>query len=425
MDTFVKTIRHNIIKDSKILYFDYTASGQAYKPIEKQILEILKTYANTHSEVATSALKTSAYYAKAREDLKKALEIDESFYLFPCGTGATGAIKKFQELMGLYIPPRTLKRFSAKPKNLPIVLVGPYEHHSNEVSFREGLCEVIRIPLDAHEKIDTEYLEKMLQKYKKREIIASFSVASNVTGIVSDYRSLYTLIKRYGGILCLDAAAASPYINIDCRYYDALFLSPHKLLGGVGACGLLVMKKELCSESKPTFAGGGTVAYVSRTSHHFLSDIEMIEDAGTPAIMQFIRASLAYNLRNEIGLETIRIIEEELKFYFGSRVRSIEGVKLYCKYSQEKLPIFSLNFEGVNPYDISRYLSEHYQIQTRAGCSCAGPYGHDLLHLEDGQIFDEKPGWLRISIHYTHTKQEIDRLLKALKEAILALSNTK
>lgn len=421
----MKTIRHNIIKDSKILYFDYTASGQAYKPIEKQILEILKTYANTHSEVATSALKTSAYYAKAREDLKKALEIDESFYLFPCGTGATGAIKKFQELMGLYIPPRTLKRFSAKPKNLPIVLVGPYEHHSNEVSFREGLCEVIRIPLDAHEKIDTEYLEKMLQKYKKREIIASFSVASNVTGIVSDYRSLYTLIKRYGGILCLDAAAASPYINIDCRYYDALFLSPHKLLGGVGACGLLVMKKELCSESKPTFAGGGTVAYVSRTSHHFLSDIEMIEDAGTPAIMQFIRASLAYNLRNEIGLETIRIIEEELKFYFGSRVRSIEGVKLYCKYSQEKLPIFSLNFEGVNPYDISRYLSEHYQIQTRAGCSCAGPYGHDLLHLEDGQIFDEKPGWLRISIHYTHTKQEIDRLLKALKEAILALSNTK
>jgi len=421
----VNIIRKNIIKDKKILYFDYTASGQAYKPIESHMLAILKTYANTHSEVSSSALQTSAYYAKARADLKKALEIDESFYLFPCGNGATGAIKKFQELMGLYIPPRTLKRFSAKPKNLPIVLVGPYEHHSNEVSFREGLCEVIRIPLDAQEKIDTEYLEKMLQKYKKREIIASFSVASNVTGIVSDYRSLYTLIKRYGGILCLDAAAASPYINIDCRYYDALFLSPHKLLGGVGACGVLVMKKELCNESKPTFAGGGTVAYVSRTSHHFLSDIEMIEDAGTPAIMQFIRASLAYNLRNEIGLETIRIIEEELKFYFGSRVRSIEGVKLYCKYSQEKLPIFSLNFEGVNPYDISRYLSEHYQIQTRAGCSCAGPYGHDLLHLEDGQEFDEKPGWLRISIHYTHTKKEIDRLLKALKEAILALSNTK
>ena len=384
---------------------------------------ILKTYANTHSEVASSAIQTSKYYAQARLDIKEALEIDESFYVFPCGTGATGAIKKFQELMGIYIPPKTLGRFSEKPVNLPIVLVGPYEHHSNELSFREGLCEVIRIPLDADEKIDMHALEEQLQLHKGKEIIASFSVASNVTGIVSDYRSIYALVKRYGGILCLDAASASPYMNIDCRYYDALFLSPHKLLGGVGSCGILVMKKALCTETKPTFAGGGTVGYVSRVSHTFLSDIETIEDAGTPAILQFIKASLAYKLRNEIGLSKIQAIEEELKFYFGSRIRAVEGVKLYCKYSQDKLPIFSLNFEGINPYPISQYLSEHFGIQTRAGCSCAGPYGHDLLELEDGQNFNEKPGWLRISIHFTHTKKEIDKLLKGIKEAVKALKS--
>ena len=417
----MKEIRKNIIQDKNILYFDYTASGQAYKPIEKKIIEILKTYANTHSEVASSAIATSEYYHKARADLKKALDIDERFYLLPCGTGATGAIKKFQELMGIYIPPCTLSRFTCKPSNLPVVFIGPYEHHSNELSFREGLCEVVRIPLDSEEKIDLEALENALERYKKREIIASFSVASNVTGILSDYKSLYTLIKRYNGTLCLDAAASSPYINIDCNYYDALFLSPHKLLGGVGSCGVLVIKKTLCTQCKPTFAGGGTVGYVSRTSHNFLSDIELIEDAGTPGILQFIRASLAYNLRNEIGLETIHAKEEELKFYFGMRVRGIEGVKLYCRYSQEKLPIFSLNFEGISPYAISAYLSDKFNIQTRAGCSCAGPYGHDLLALQDGQSFEEKPGWLRISIHYTHTKKEIDILLKALKEAVLAL----
>jgi len=417
----VQAIRKNIIKDKNILYFDYTASGQGYKPIEKQMLEILKTYANTHSEVSSSAVKTSEYYTKARDDLRVALELDDSFYIFPCGTGATGAIKKFQELMGIYIPPRTLKRYGHKPENLPVVFVGPYEHHSNELSFREGLCEVARIPLDKEEKIDIGFLESKLEAYKNREIIASFSVASNVTGIMSDYKSIYKVIKRYNGILCLDAAAASPYINIDCNYYDALFLSPHKLLGGVGSCGILVMKKELCCETTPTFAGGGTVGYVSRTSHNFLSDIELIEDAGTPAILQFIKASLAYNLRNEIGLDKIYAIETELKFYFGSRIRAIEGVKLYCKYSQDKLPIFSLNFEGINPYDISQYLSEHFGIQTRAGCSCAGPYGHDLLHLKDGQSFDEKPGWLRISIHYTHTKKEIDRFLEAMKKAVKAL----
>lgn len=417
----MKKIRKNIIKAKDILYFDYTASGQAYKPIEKEILGVLKTYANTHSEVASSAVITSQYYAKARRDLKKALEVDERFYLLPAGTGATGAIKKFQELLGIYIPPRTLERFTCKPQNIPVVLIGPYEHHSNEVSFREGLCDVVRIPLDAEEKIDINALEIELQKYHGRELIASFSVASNVTGIVSDYRKIYTLVKKYGGIVCLDAAAASPYINVDCNYYDALFLAPHKLLGGVGTCGLLVIKKELCTQTKPTFAGGGTVAYVSRTSHQFLSDIELLEDAGTPAILQFIRASLAYNLRNHIGLETIKKIEEELKFYFSSRVKKIEGVKLYCKYSKDKLPIFSLNFEGVSPYEISQYISDNFNIQTRAGCSCAGPYGHDLLKLEDGQVFEEKPGWLRISIHYTHTKKEIDKLLFALAEALKVL----
>ncbi|MDD3344597.1 MAG: aminotransferase class V-fold PLP-dependent enzyme, partial [Sulfurospirillaceae bacterium] len=248
----MKEIRKNIIKDKKILYFDYTASGQAYRPIEKEIIEILKTYANTHSEVATSAIQTSFYYTNAREELKKNLAINEHFYLLPCGNGATGAIKKFQELMGIYIPPRTLKRFAQKPENLPVVFVGPYEHHSNELSFREALCDVVRIPLDKEENIDIEYLEKALLRFKDREIIASFSVASNVTGILSDYKTIFTLIKRYGGIVCLDAAAASPYINIDCNYYDALFLSPHKLLGGVGACGLLVIRKTLCTETKPT-----------------------------------------------------------------------------------------------------------------------------------------------------------------------------
>jgi selenocysteine lyase/cysteine desulfurase len=415
-------IREGIIKGKGLLYFDFTASGLAYEPIEKKIKEILLTYANTHSEVSSSAIKTSDYYAKARRDLKKALEIDESFYVLPTGTGATGAIKKFQELMGLYIPPKTRARYDIHPKDVPVVLVGPYEHHSNEISFREGLCEVVRIPLDPLQNIDIKALEVKLEEYKEREIFASFSVASNVTGVLSDYKSIYTLVKRYGGIVCLDSAAASPYINIDCNYYDALFLSPHKLLGGVGSCGLLIIKKELCDSSKPTFAGGGTVAYVSRKSHDFLEDFELIEDAGTPGILQFIRASLAYNLRNKIGLDWIRDKEQELKLYFGSRVKEMKGVKLYCSFNQEKLPIFSLNFKGINPYDISQYLSDNYGIQTRAGCSCAGPYGHDLLGLIDGQSFDEKPGWLRISIHYTHTTEEIDLLLKALKKAISELS---
>ena len=177
----MKEIRKNIITAKNTLYFDYTASGLAYAPIEKKIQTILKTYANTHSEVSSHAVITQKFYNQARVDLKHALDIDESFYILPTGTGSTGAIKKFQELLGIYIPPMTRQRYHIKPKDMPLVIVGPYEHHSNEISFREGLCEVIRIPLDEDDNIDLHYLEHTLMQNKQREIIASFSVASNVT----------------------------------------------------------------------------------------------------------------------------------------------------------------------------------------------------------------------------------------------------
>jgi selenocysteine lyase/cysteine desulfurase len=413
----LQKIRSNIIRDDNILYFDYTASGQAYKPIEQKILTILKTYANTHSEVSSNAVKTTEYYENARRSLHKTLEAGEEFYIIPCGNGSTEAIKRFQELTGLYMPPATKNRIHIAPFKLPLVLIGPYEHHSNEVSFREALCELVRIPLDKNENIDLDALKTILEANKGREIIASFSVASNVTGILSDYKEIYKLVKNYGGITALDAAAASAHMNIDSNFYDALFLSPHKLLGGVGSSGLLIIRKELCENNTiPTFAGGGTVEYVSRTSQRYSGDFETRENAGTPGILQFIKASLAYELRNQIGLDVIAQKERELRYYFGSNVKKMAHVNLYCNHAQEKLPIFSLNVNNMNPYDAAKILSDKYGIQVRAGCNCAGPYGHDLLNLKDDDNFDKKPGWVRITLHFTHTKEEIDKLLTALWE---------
>ncbi|MDR2790521.1 MAG: aminotransferase class V-fold PLP-dependent enzyme [Campylobacteraceae bacterium] len=412
----MQKIRSNIICDKDILYFDYTASGQAYKPIEKKILSVLKTYANTHSKVSSNAVKTMEYYENARKSLHKTLEAGDEFYIIPCGNGSTEAIKRFQELMGLYIPPATKKRLNITDFKLPLVLIGPYEHHSNEVSFREALCELVRIPLDKNENIDLAALKSILEANKGREIITSFSVASNVTGILSDYKNIYKIVKSYGGITALDGATASAHMNIDSRFYDALFLSPHKLLGGVGSSGLLIIRKELCKDSvKPTFAGGGTVEYVSRTSQYYSGDFETRESAGTPGILQFIKASMAYELRNQIGLENIAQRERELGYYFGSNVKKMAHVSLYCAQEQEKLPIFSLNINNISPYNAAKTLSDKYGIQVRAGCNCAGPYGHDLLGLKDDE-FSEKLGWIRITLHFTHTIEEIDKLLSALWE---------
>lgn len=419
----IDEVRKNIILKSGLYYFDYTASGLAYEPIEKEILSFLKTYANTHSDSSSSAILTQRRYENAREELKELLGLDDSFYLIATGTGSSAAIKKFQEILGIYIPPALRTRLGAaalRAVKPPLIVVSPYEHHSVEVSFREGFCDVVRVPLSSGGEINLGRLDQILKINSKREIIGCFSAASNVTGVLSDYEKIYKMIKKYNGVVAIDAATISAYGNVDCRFFDALFLSPHKLLGGVGSCGLLAIKKELCSGDEPTFAAGGTVNYVSRVSHKFIDSVEQREEGGTPGIIQLIRASAAYRLRNEIGFEVIKRREDELSKIFCEGLHDIKEVVSYCPQNAPRLPIFSFNVKGVSPYDFAATLSNDFGIQTRAGCACAGPYGHDLLGLKDDQIFEKKPGWVRIGLHYTHTDDDVRYLLDAVKKSLKA-----
>ena len=278
-------IRKNIILKPGVHYFDFAASGLAYEPVEREIADVLKTYANTHSDSSSSAIITQRRYEGARESLKKLLGLDERFYLIACGQGATAAIKKFQELLGIYLPPATrsaIGEANLRAAQPPLVLVSPYEHHSNELSFREGLCDYLRVPLSESDEIDMLALERILKLNAGRRIIGSFSAASNVTGVISDYKKISKLIRTAGGIVAFDCAALSSHANLDCDYFDAIFLSPHKLLGGPASCGLLAIKKELLNSDVPTFAAGGTVAYASREGHVFLKNPEQLEEGGTP-----------------------------------------------------------------------------------------------------------------------------------------------
>jgi len=423
-DKFSQIIK-NTIGIHKKNYFDYTASGLAYQPIEDRIRDILETYANTHSKEAFMAAKTDNYYRHAREHLKELLEIDENFALLPSGCGATAALKKLQEILGLYIPPATKARYGNFDKTkFPLVIVGPYEHHANEISYREALCETIRIGLNEKGLVDLEELKDVLQKNSGREIIGSFCIASNVTGTITPYEEISKLLREYGAIVCFDAAASSPYKNIPCQLYDAMVFSPHKLLGGPSSCGLLAIRKNLSdSNTAPTFAGGGTVSYVSRKSHVFVEKLEDREDAGTPGILQLIRAALAYQLRNEIGLDWIDARKKELYKHLTKELRSIEGIKCYGCNKAENIGIVSFNIKDINPYTLCANLSNEEGFQTRAGCSCAGPYGHDLLELEDSEsmseLLDNRPGWLRISLHYSQTIEDIDALISAIKRSLI------
>ena len=415
-------IRYNTIGKNKKEYFDYTASGLAFRQIENRIHDVLETYANTHSKEASNADKTTNYYELARSSLASNLELTEDFAILPSGCGTTAAIKHFQELLGLYIPPATKKRFGFKIdiKTAPLVIVGPYEHHSNEVSFREALCEIQRIDLDKQGLVDLNHLKEVLEKNKHREIIASFCIASNVTGIITPYEEISKMLRSYNAIVCFDAAASSPYINIPCHLYDAMFMSPHKLLGGPASCGLLIIRKSLVDTTiPPSFAGGGTVLYVNKTSQTYQKDLEAREEAGTPPILQFIRASLAYQLRNEIGFEFIKKQKDELKEYFINELKKIPNCEIYGNQEAPNIGIVSFNIKGLSPYDLCNRLSTEASFQTRAGCSCAGPYGHDLLGIEKLDMTN-RPGWVRVSIHFSQTKEEIKNLIERIKKIAIS-----
>ena len=400
-------------------YFDWTASGLAAKCTESRINSILPFYANTHSQSNANAEFMSTLYEGARERLRDFLKLDSNFALISCGFGSTAAIKKFQELLGIYIPPKTraiLNLSNLDKSKLPLVIIGPYEHHSNELSFREGLCEVIRVPLTTEGLFDLEALKHILNFNKGRKIIGSFALGSNVSGIVIPYKQISNLVRSYGGIVCFDCASSASYLHISPQFYDAIFLSPHKLFGGIGSSGILIINRALIDKTlPPTFCGGGVVGYVSRTSANYFGIDEVREEAGTPGILAFLRAYLGFALRQEIGLKWIEDAKKPYMQEFREFLENEPRITYYGNLAHNSLGIFAFNINGIPPFELAEKLSQNYGILVRAGCSCAGPYGHDLLGLEDNTNFTQKPGWIRLNLHYTHTQEEVMYLIATLK----------
>lgn len=418
----IKQCNDSTILAKNTYYFDFTASGLASSLIQKRLQKFLPFYANTHSNSAKHSILTTELYKQAKESLRYSLGLSDDFKVINTGSGSTSAIKMFQEIMGIYLPPQTRKMLSPYLSSssfsslLPYVFVGPYEHHSNEISFREGLCNLYRIPLGSDGLFDLKALSEKLEEAQGR-IIGSFNIASNVTGILSPYEKISQILRQKGAVVAFDMAASSPYMNLPSDLFDVAFLSPHKLLGGVGGSGILAIRQELIdADLPPTFAGGGTIKNANRFSHRFLDDIEDRQESGTPGILQLLTSALAYQLRNEVGLDLIAKREKILTQTLIYELKNIPAVSVYGNLQAERLGSVSFNVGGISPYDLSYELSHQYGIQTRAGCACAGPYGCDLLGL--GDDLDEKPLWLRVSVHWSHHLEDLEYFIESLKKAI-------
>jgi selenocysteine lyase/cysteine desulfurase len=445
--------------DRPLLYADYTASGRNLLLIEQQMQRLASIYANPHTQDSATGRSTGQWLRRAEATIKSAVNAGANDCLIACGAGATSAVHKLQEILGVALPPNSREQvFSAVSGELgprgrevvdaslqkrgPVVFIGPYEHHSNELSWRESLAEVISIGLTADGQIDLEHLQRELcnPDHVGRIKLGAFSAASNVTGVKTDVTALARLLHAHGALLCLDCAASAPYLKIDMHpendpqaRIDVVYFSPHKFVGGPGACGVLIFDKAIYREDlPPTQSAGGTVKYVWKDGHDYIDDVEAREAAGTPGVPQVVRAALALQVQAEIGLETIGQREHAALQKAFTRWQSSERIHvLGPQCPTARVGIVSFNIDDprggvIHPRLVTVLLNDLFGIQSRAGCSCAGPYGHDLLEIDAEQTrhirkavlagnAGVRPGWCRISLHWTMDEAEIDYLIDAVE----------
>lgn len=415
-----------------LLYADYTASGRALGLVEEAMRhQVLPFYANTHTETSYTGKTTTQLREAARQAVMSSVGADADYAVIFAGAGATAAINRCSHILGLQTPSESLSL------SRPVVFLGPFEHHSNDLVWRECDVDLVRIPLNESGTPCLETLALGLEEYADRKTkVVAFSAASNVTGIKTDVAALARLVHRHEGIVLLDYAASGPYVSIDVAgtgegdHIDGIFLSPHKFVGGPGSSGILVIRKALCRNPIPSVAGGGTVSYVTAQHHRYVTNVQRREEAGTPGILGDIRAGFAFRIKDLVGAANIEARESELVEMAMKRWQAVSNIHLLGSLTASRLAIFSFNISAggrdIHHNLIVAMLNDLFGIQARGGCSCAGPYGHELLSIDEKTAVEHedlvrkgrslyRPGWVRLGFNFFFSNETANYVISAVE----------
>jgi selenocysteine lyase/cysteine desulfurase len=421
-----------------ILYADWIASGRLYAPIEEKMVTCFGPFVgNTHSETTETGTRMTKAYQWSHQYIKKQVNAGPTDVIITSGTGMTDVVNKFQRILGLKYCGKVAHNKCLRERDKPVVFLTHMEHHSNQTSWYETFSDVVVLPPGEGLLVDPEILRAELEKYKERELkIGSFTACSNVTGIRTPVHQLASIMHEFGGVVFIDYAASAPYDVIDMHpadpmeKLDAVMFSPHKFLGGPGSSGVLVFDATMYRNEVPDNPGGGTVNWTNPWGKYsYIENIEEREDGGTPGFLQSIRTALCFTLKNQMGIENIHAREKELLELAFSGFDSIPQVKILANEHRDRLGIISFYVDGIHYNLLVKLLNDRYGIQTRGGCACAGTYGHFLLEMsyeKSMEITDRidhgdlsvKPGWVRWSIHPTTTNDEVEIMIRALKDII-------
>ena len=418
----------------KMVYADYIASGRPLRQVEEFVMtEVLPFYANSHTVDSYCGAAMTGMRAEAREVIaaKCGGNTDDHAVIFS-GSGATSALNQLVHLLGL--------RDALSRGEKAFVIMGPYEHHSNILPWRESGAEVIEIEETAEGGPDLVQLGAALQLCSEQGLtIAAFSAASNVTGICTDVAAVTRLVKGHGAAMVWDYAGGAPYLSVDMTQpcgaeIDAVALSPHKFIGGPGGSGVLVVRRDAVQVTTPSRPGGGTVAFVNGTRHDYVDCIEQREEGGTPNVIGDIRAALAMIVKDVIGQEFISARNAGNAGKAFHAWGAVPGIEILADDKQDRLPFLSFvprdtHGQRIDYRVFTQALSDRYGIQARGGCSCAGPYVHRLMDIDDAwseQIRSDilsgdtksKPGFVRLNLSYLMDDATVDFILNAVRELV-------
>ncbi|MEP2707339.1 MAG: aminotransferase class V-fold PLP-dependent enzyme [Roseibium sp.] len=417
----------------ELIYADYVASGRALRQIEEFVMEeILPVYANSHTEASYCGSAMTRMREAARSEISRVCGADDAYATIFCGSGATAGLNRLVHLLGV--------SGAVERGENPLVVLGPYEHHSDILPWRESGAEVLEIGESANGGPDLGELAQVLEeKAANRLVVGAFSMMSNVTGIVTDDEAVTRLLKQFGALSVWDCAGSGPYLPIDVNtgsvfQKDAVVVSPHKFIGGPAASGVMIVRKEAVRKDTPVFPGGGTVRFVSPWAHDYSACIATREEAGTPNVIGDIRAALAFLIKEAIGQKTM----DQRNADWRQKALAVWGENPSIEIlgnpdADHVLPVFSFRMRDkvrggyIHQQLVTRMLSDVYGVQARGGCACAGPYAHRLLGIDeiesnalrDGILSGEelkKPGWTRLNFSVLLTEEKANKIIAAVDE---------
>jgi len=450
------TFRTPFAGQKPMVYADWTASARALVQIEDYLRhEVMPLYGNTHTTTSVTGHQSTCFRHESRQIVAQAVNAKitgkaaEDVVIFS-GNGTTSCVDRLVSALGLNAP--IPEGFDADEYR-PVVFTSSYEHHSNLLPWRESCAEVVTVNYHPVSGVDVAHLQQLLTQHQARRVkIGAMSAASNVTGMCTDVDAVSIALHAAGALAFFDYATAAPYVVMDMNplakgaHKDAIYFSGHKFLGGPGAPGVLIVKRAVMPSvsSMPSVSGGGTVFYVTKDEHRYLSNREEREEGGTPDILGDIRLGLVVQVKESFGSRWVETEELRISRYIQQRLEAeapnmvLMGRLPYTDAANgsgsaaihsKQLPVFSFlircGTRFLHHNFVCALLNDLFGVQSRGGCQCAGPFSQQLLGLSDEANAElqtallEKnevlrPGYSRLSFPFWLSSVEVDYIIHAL-----------